>query len=154
MISTLAVTTGYLIHRATWKTIQSHLHTKDYISKLKLLPHDAVVMAGTQTVSVTFWRGLGAGNWQPIAKGSGWPGPDLFNVINTHLENNKRVFLDVDQRFWPTHGWHLEETRMLPELESRFRFRHVADSLYEIRPLSDSTAQDKPNLQRLLENGK
>jgi 4-amino-4-deoxy-L-arabinose transferase-like glycosyltransferase len=150
IISTLAVSTGYVIYHFTWRTIRSHGYTKDYISRLRMLPHDAVVMAGTQTVSVTFWRGIGTGNWTTISKGAGWPGPQLIAVIQSHLREGRRVFLDADPHFWPLQGWHLEETKQLIEIEDHFRFKHVSETIYEIKDLQDTTARDRPELQRLL----
>ncbi len=39
---------------------------------------------------------------------------------------------------------------MIVELEDRFSFRHVEDTIYEVRPLNDATARDHPDLKRLL----
>ena len=124
--------------------------TKDYIVRLKLLPRDAVVMAGAQTVAVTYWRGIGLGEWEAIGTGGGWPGEQLVSVIETYLKRGRRVFLDADPRWWSPCGWQREETRSLVQLESHFRFRRITETIYELRPMTDETARDAPNLVRLL----
>jgi hypothetical protein len=35
-------------------------------------------------------------------------------------------------------------------LEERFSFRKISDTIYELLPKGDPSAQDQPNLQRLL----
>jgi hypothetical protein len=124
--------------------------TKDYGARLAHVPRDAVVIAGGQTVAVTYWRGIGTGEWEAIGTGGGWPGAELVPVIETYLQNGRRVFLDADPRWWSPCGWQREETRQLVQLESRFRFRRVSDTIYEIRPSTDETANDAPNLKSLL----
>lgn len=124
--------------------------TKDYGARLAHVPRDAVVMAGGQTVAVTYWRGIGTGEWDTIGTGGGWPGAELASVIETYLQNGRRVFLDADPRWWSPCGWQLEETRQLVELESRFHFRRISDTIFEIRPLADDSARDVPNLKTLL----
>jgi 4-amino-4-deoxy-L-arabinose transferase-like glycosyltransferase len=124
--------------------------TKDYRMRLALLPPDAVVLAGGQTVAVTYWRGLGLGQWTEIGTGAGWPGANLDQLIETYLKQGRRVFLDQDPRWWSPCGWQLEETRQLVNLESSFGFRKLSDTIYEIRPQQDDTARDAPNLRALL----
>jgi hypothetical protein len=130
--------------------IEKRALTKDYGARLKLVPRDAVMIAGAQTVAVTYWRGIGAGSWETIGTGGGWPGAQLTSTIEAHLNNGRRVFLDADPRWWSPCGWQREEIRELIKLESRFRFRRISDTLYEIKPLSDETANDAPDLQSLL----
>jgi hypothetical protein len=71
-------------------------------------------------------------------------------VIGNYLNQGRRVFLDADSRWWSPCGWQEEETRALVNLEQRFHFHRIADTLYEIRPLKDLTARDNPQLQQLL----
>jgi hypothetical protein len=123
---------------------------KDYGAQLSLVPTDAVMISGSQTVAVTYWRGLGAGRWDVIGSGGTWPGEQLPQVIENYLREGRRVFLDADPRWWADTGWQLSETRMLVQIEPRFRFRRISDTIYEIRPLNDQTANDHPDLQRLL----
>ena len=146
----VAIVTGTLMYRVAWTTLKSHGLVKDYRERLALLPRDAVVMAGGQTVAVTFWRGVGAGRWEVIGTGGGWPGERLVEVIEGYLREGRRVFIDADPLVWSPRGWQLEETRAVARLESRFRFRRVSETIYEIRPPDDPAARDAPNLQRLL----
>jgi hypothetical protein len=39
---------------------------------------------------------------------------------------------------------------VIVELEGQFSFRHVQDTIYEMRPAGDPQARDYPNLKRLL----
>jgi hypothetical protein len=124
--------------------------TKGYKSRLALVPDDAVMMSGAQTVAVTYWRGLGAGHWETIGTGGGWPGAEIASVVENYLRSGRRVFLDADPRWWMPCGWQSGETREIVRLESRFRFRRVGDTIYEIKLPDDDNAHDKPDLQRLL----
>jgi hypothetical protein len=124
--------------------------SKDYIERLRLLPRDAVVMAGGQTVGVTYWRGVGAGEWDAIGTGGGWPGEALASEIEKYLKSGRRVFVDTDPNLWTPCGWQLSEVRQLAQIETRFRFRRVSDTIFEIRPVEDATAVDAPHLQMLL----
>ena len=103
-----------------------------------------------QTVAVTYYRGIGMGRWEVIGTGGGWPGPALVPVIERYLQQGRRVFLDADARWWAVCGWSLEETRAISGLESRFRFRRVSETIFEIRPADDASANDQPDLQSLL----
>jgi 4-amino-4-deoxy-L-arabinose transferase-like glycosyltransferase len=131
------------------ENISKRALTKEYRSRLALLPPDAVVLAGGQTVAVTYWRGIGMGQWTEIGTGAGWPGAQLDSLIETYLKDGRRVFLDQDPRWWAPCGWQLEETLQLIRLESRFHFRRLSDTIYEIRPRDDEAAHDTPNLQSL-----
>lgn len=124
--------------------------TRDYIARLQLVPRDAVIIAGGQTVAVTYYRGTGAGRWEVIGTGGGWPGEELVPVIERYLQQGRRVFLDRDPRWWDVCGWQLAETRAISGLESRFHFRRVSDTIFEIRPLDDEAARDAPDLPSLL----
>ena len=130
--------------------VKNRALTKDYRARLALVPRDAVMISGAQTIAVNYWRGIDAGQWDTIGTGSGWPGAQLFSRIESYLGEDRRVFLDADPRWWSPCGWQSEETRSLAGLEQHFRFRRISDTIYEIRPPHDETAQDRPNLQRLL----
>jgi hypothetical protein len=130
--------------------IKQRSMAKEYRARLALVPPDAVMIAGSQTVAVTYWRGLEAGRWEVIASGGAWPGEQLPQVIEKYLREGRRVFLDADPRWWADTGWQLSETRMLARLETRFRFRRISDTIYEIRPPEDLTANDQPDLQKLI----
>ncbi|HEX8458159.1 MAG TPA: glycosyltransferase family 39 protein [Pyrinomonadaceae bacterium] len=146
--------TGSLVYAFTRQTLASHGITKEYRARLARLPPDAVVMAGGQTVSVNYYRGLGFGRWDVIGTGGGWPGARLEEQLRLHLEQGQRVFVDVDPRLWSMDTWHEQETRALVKLADSFRFRHHALTFYELRPPSDQTARDDPNLKVLLNKPK
>ena len=128
-----------------WRTL-----AKTYNRQLDQLPKDSVVMAGQQSVAVNYWRGIGEGQWDAIGTGSGWPGDGLTATINNYLEHGRRVFVDSDPRWWFVCGWQRQEIPELVAVESSFHYRRVSEFIYEIRPLSDSTATDSPNFSRLL----
>ena len=149
VIVALVVGTGFFVF--AWPTLRSHALTREYRARLALLPPDAVVMAGGQTVAVTYYRALGLGRWDTIGTGGGWPGARLTEVIDEYLHAGRRVYLDADERLWFTDSWRGQETQQLAALEGRFGFRRVAADLYELRPLGDETARDEPHLARLLD---
>jgi len=132
------------------ENLKNRALTKNYIERLRLLPPDAVVIAGAQTVGVTYWRGLGAGNWDVIGTGGGWPGKEVSSIIEKYLSTGRRVFVDTDSRLWSACGWQVEEARELAAVESQFHFRRISETIYEIRSRADETARDVPNLQSLL----
>ena len=143
--------TLFLLHTQRKGFVEKHALVKSYRERLLLLPRDAVVMAGGQTVSVTYWRGVGAGEWDVIGTGAGWPGKErLAPLIESYLKEQRRVFLDTDKDLWSPCGWQREETQTLLQLASRFRFRRVSGTIFELRPLTDETAQDSPHLENLL----
>jgi Dolichyl-phosphate-mannose-protein mannosyltransferase len=123
---------------------------KGYYETLKLIPSDAVVIAGAETVAVTYWRGIGAGQWDHIGVGAGWPAGLLQKKIDEHLAAGRRVFLDMDLRWWQPCPWQSVEVRELAAIEPHFHYRQVAPTVFEIRPLNDSRAMDRPQLDRLL----
>jgi Dolichyl-phosphate-mannose-protein mannosyltransferase len=123
---------------------------KTYDARLKLMPRDAVVIAGAQTVAVQYWRGIGLGEWDWIGVGAGWPAGQLESKIDEHLKAGRRVYLDADPRWWLPCDWHLVEVRELAQIETRFHFKQVAPTVYEIKPLNDPSATDSPHLENLL----
>jgi hypothetical protein len=149
-IVALVVLFGVYIRPVSRQFIQWRALSKNYNAQLSQLPPDAVVMAGQQTVAITYWRGVGEGRWDTIGTGGGWPGDQLATVISNYLAQGRRVFLDSDPRWWFVCGWQRSEIPEVAKLEQRFHFRHISGFLYELRPLSDATANDAPNLKRLL----
>jgi hypothetical protein len=143
---------GWRIYPEAWPTIQHHATWKEYRERLDKIPREnSVVIAGGQTVAVSFWRGVGAGKWESIGTGGGWPGDDrIVGMIQEHLKQGRRVFLDADPRQWTTTGWQASETRAIAALGQHFRFKRVTDTIFEIRPREDQTANDDPELERLL----
>lgn len=150
-VALISVVLGIFLKPSRDKFIAQHALMKDYRERLKLVPPDAVMISGSQSIAVTYWSGLASKDRREvIGAGSGWPGAQLSSVIEKYLAENRRVFLDEDARLWPVCGWQEAETRELVTIEPRFHFRRVSDTIYEIRPLADDTAGDAPNLQRLL----
>jgi hypothetical protein len=146
----VALVFGAVFFLGSWQTIKGHGITKEYRARLALLPDDAVVMAGGQTVSVNYYQGIGLGHWDVVGTGGGFPGAQLENVITNHLRAGRRVFIDTDARLWFNDAWRGGETRALVALAQHFRFRRTSETIYEIRPVDDATAHDDPDLQRLL----
>jgi hypothetical protein len=146
----IAITFSFLLRPVSFDFIQRRAMSKDYRSRLKDVPADAVMISGAQTIAVTYWKNIGAGRWTTIGTGGGWPGERLFSVVEDYFAKNQRVFIDSDPRWWVPCGWQREEIPLIVQLEDRFRFRRVNDTIFELRPLSDKTALDTPNLKRLL----
>jgi hypothetical protein len=130
--------------------IERRAMSKEYKHRLELLPDNAVMISGSQTIAVNYWAGIGSGHWEAIGTGGGWPGAKLFPLIEDYLKAGRRVFIDTDTRWWLPCGWQRDEIPMIVELESHFRFRKVSETIYELRPLEDPTARDNPNLKKLL----
>jgi hypothetical protein len=146
----VAVAFGVLLWPLRNAQVQVRAAAKEYDAQLRILPRDAVMISGAQTVAVMYWRGLDEGDWEVIGPGAGWPESRLASVIENYLAHGRRVFLDADPRWWQPCGWHVPEIQELAQLESSFRFRRVTLTIYEIRPASDPTAIDKPGLENLL----
>lgn len=141
---------GLLIRPASSDYFNHLVLARDYHTRLRLMPRDAVVIAGAETVAVTYWHGIGAGDWEAIGIGAGWPEAKLQETIANYLKSGRRVFLDADPRWWQPCSWHLSEIDELAKIENHFHFRQVAPTVFEIRPLDDPAATDKPHLEKLL----
>jgi 4-amino-4-deoxy-L-arabinose transferase-like glycosyltransferase len=141
---------GLLIRPAGSEYFNRLALAKTYDARLNLMPRDAVVIAGSQTVAVNYWRGIGAGEWDAIGVGAGWPQGKLEEKITNYLKSGRRVFLDTDDRWWQPCSWHLTEIDELAKIDTRFHFRKVAPTVFEIRPLDDGSATDQPHLESLL----
>lgn len=137
------------IRPASHEFIQRRAMSKGYREQLLKVPRDAVMISGAQTIAVTYWKAIGAGDWNTIGTGGGWPA-DLVRAIEDHLAAGRRVFLDADPRWWLPCGWQRDEIPAIVALQQRFRFQKVSETIYEIRPATDGTARDVPDLQRLL----
>jgi hypothetical protein len=146
----IALALGLVLKPSRDKFVEKHGLTLAYLARLKLVPPDAVLLAGGQTVAVTYWRGLGLGQWEAIGTGGGWPGERLAPLIEDYLRAGRRIFLDTDPAVWSPCGWQLEETRAIAQLAKRFHFRRFSETMYELRPADDETARDAPDLQALL----
>jgi hypothetical protein len=124
--------------------------SKEYRRQLANVPRDAVMISGSQTIAVIYWKAIGAGDWKTIGTGGGWPGNNLVPLIENYLADNRRVFLDSDPRWWVPCGWQRDEIPAIINLQERFSFRRVTETIYELRPRGEPGATDSPNLERLL----
>src|SRR6185436_14888349 len=149
-VTIVAIAMGVLFQPRSNEYLNRLALAKGYYETLKLIPSDAVVIAGAQTVAVTYWRGIGAGKWDHIGVGAGWPAGLLQKKIEEHLGAGRRVFLDIDSRWWQPCSSHQVEIRELAAIEPHFHFRKVAPTVFEVRPATDTSANDKPNLSGLL----
>jgi len=146
----IAVAMGFLFQPRSNEYLNRLALAKDYKATLELLPRDAVVIAGAQTVAVTYWRGIGVGQWEHIGTGAGFPAGKLQQKIEENLRSGRRVFLDIDRRWWQPCSWQAAEIREIVSITPHFHFRTVAPTIYEIRPVEDASASDQPQLERLL----
>ena len=149
-IVVIAVAMGFLFQPRSNEYLNRLALAKDYKATLDLLPRDAVVIAGAQTVAVTYWRGIGVGEWQHIGTGAGFPAGKLREKIEEHLRAGRRVFLDIDPRWWQPCSWQAAEIRELAAIDSHFHFKQIAPTIYEIRIIDDASAADQPHLEKLL----
>jgi hypothetical protein len=149
-VALIAVILGLYLKPSRDKFTAQHAAGLSYRERLKLVPEDAVLISGSQSIAVTYWRGIGMGRWDVIGAGSGWPAGQLAAFVAGHLLDNRRVVIDADPRFWSPCGWQAVETRELAGLATGFRFRRLSDNLYEVRPVTDETARDEAKLESLL----
>lgn len=134
----------------SYEFIERRAMSKEYRHRLEAVPLDAIMISGSQTIAVHYWASIGAGRWKTIGTGGGWPGDKLIPIIENHINHRRRVFIDADTRWWIVCGWQRDEIPAIVELERHFSFRHVKDTIYELSWRGDPTAQDHPNLSRLL----
>jgi len=146
----LALAFGVYIRPVSLEFIQRRAMNRDYRQQLAKLPRNAVMISGSQTIAVTYWKAIGAGDWETIGTGGGWPGEQFIPLIENYLKQGRRVFIDTDPRWWLPCGWQRDEIPVIVGLEQRFSFRRVSETVYEIRPRGDETAHDLPELKRLL----
>jgi 4-amino-4-deoxy-L-arabinose transferase-like glycosyltransferase len=150
VIALIGVSFGVYLWPIRSATVKVRAASKEYDQELMKVPRDAVMISGAQTVAVIYWRALGAGEWDTIGPGAGWPQGNLDQTIADYLKSGRRVFLDADPRWWQPCGWHVSEVRELVKIQTRFHFRRVAPTLFEIRPLDDPGASDQSHLENLL----
>jgi hypothetical protein len=149
-IGLLAITFFIFVRPVSYEFIQRRAMSKEYKHRLEQVPLDAIMISGAQTIAVQYWASIGSGRWKTIGTGGGWPGDNLFSIVQNHLNHRRRVFIDTDPRWWVPCSWQRDEIPLIVELENRFSFRHVNDTIYEISWQGDPAARDNPNLRRLL----
>jgi hypothetical protein len=149
-IFVLAMLFGIFMRPVSHEFIQRRAMSKEYKQQLLVVPDNAVMISGAQTIAVKYWAAIGSGHWETIGTGGGWPGPKLFSVIADYFKDGRRVFIDTDARWWLPCGWQRDEIPLIADLEQHFSFRRVTDTIYELRPKGDETARDTPNLKQLL----
>lgn len=147
-----AVVFSLLIRPASRQFIERRAMSKEYRHQLATLPRDAVMISGSQTIAVTYWKAMGLGEWETIGTGGGWPGDNLVPVIEKHLQDGRRVFLDADPQWWLPCGWQRDEIPVIVKLQEQFKFRRATDTILEIRPPFEqgTGAFEHPQLERLL----
>ena len=150
VIVLMAVVLFIYMRPISFEFVERRAMSKDYKHRLEHVPPDAVMISGSQTIAVHYWAAIGDGDWKAIGTGGGWPGDRLFSVVQERLNEGRRVFIDADPRWWLPCGWQRDEIPTIVRLEEHFSFRRVTETIYELRPLGDPTAQDHPNLKRLL----
>ena len=150
VIVIVAVVLFIFMRPISFEFIQRRAMSREYKHRLEQVPPDAVMISGAQTIAVNYWAAIGDGDWKAIGTGGGWPGDRLFSTIETYFNEGRRVFIDADPRWWVPCGWQREEIPMIVKLEEHFSFRRVSETIYELRPLGDPLATDKPELKRLL----
>lgn len=145
----LATIFTILIKPVSQEFIQRRALSKEYRHQLAKLPRDAVMISGAQTIAVTYWKAIGAGEWKTIGTGGGWPG-DLAKAIDDHFAAGRRVFLDADPRWWLPCGWQRDEIPAIVALERRYKLEKVTDTIFEVKPAIDGDVREVPELHRLL----
>jgi hypothetical protein len=146
----LALTFSLMIRPASKQFIARRAMSKEYRHQLLNVPRDAVMISGSQTIAVTYWKAIGAGDWKTIGTGGGWPGDDLVPLIQRYLNENRRVFLDADPRWWLPCSWQRDEIPAIVKLQETFSFRRVTETIYELRPRGEAGVNDVPHLEKLL----
>jgi hypothetical protein len=150
VVLAVAVIFAVLSRRAGQQFSERRAMSKEYRRQLANVPRDAVMISGSQTIAVIYWKAIGAGDWKTIGTGGGWPGDNLVPLIRNYLADNRRVFLDSDPRWWMPCGWQRDEIPAIVNLQEHFSFRRLNDTIYELRPRGEPGASDSPNLERLL----
>ena len=146
----LAVVFSLMVRPLSQKFFERRAMTKEYREQLANVPRDAVMISGSQTIAVTYWKAIGAGDWKTIGTGGGWPGDGLVPLIESYLKENRRVFLDTDPRWWLPCSWQRDEIPAIVKLQEQFSFRRVMGTIYELRPRGEPGATDWPKLEKLL----
>ncbi|HSS18529.1 MAG TPA: glycosyltransferase family 39 protein [Pyrinomonadaceae bacterium] len=145
-----AIVFSLMIRPASRLFIERRAMSKEYRYQLEHVPRNAVMISGSQTIAVTYWKAIGLGDWKTIATGSGWPGDQLVPTIEQYFSEGRGVFIDSDPRWWLPCGWQRDEIPAVVDLQKRFSFRKVTETIYELRRRGEAGAVDNPALEKLL----
>ncbi|HUQ31156.1 MAG TPA: glycosyltransferase family 39 protein, partial [Pyrinomonadaceae bacterium] len=99
-VALIAIVLGFYLKPSRDKFTAQHAAMREYGARLSLVPKDALMISGAQSIAVTYWREVGRGRWEVVGAGSGWPEGQLAAVIEKYLGENRRVIIDTDPRFW------------------------------------------------------
>src|SRR5258708_5358693 len=105
-IALIGVSFGVFLWPLRSATVNVRAASKVYDRELMKVPRDAVMISGAQTVAVIYWRGVGAGGWDGIGPGAGWPQGKLEKTIADYLHSGRRVLLDAELHWWQHLCWH------------------------------------------------
>ncbi len=78
----LAVIFFIYVRPISFEFVQRRAMSKEYKHRLELVPSDAIMISGSQTIAVHYWAAIGDGKWKTIGTGGGWPGDKLFSTID------------------------------------------------------------------------
>jgi 4-amino-4-deoxy-L-arabinose transferase-like glycosyltransferase len=145
----LATIFTILIKPVSTEFIERRAMSKEYRRQLEKVPRDAVMISGAQTIAVTYWKAIGAGAWQTIGTGGGWP-TDLEQTVADHLTAGRRVFIDADPRWWLPCGWQRDEIPAVVALEHSFSINKVSGTIFEIQMPTAGEVRAVPELHALL----
>lgn len=145
-----AVFFGIYVKPISRDYIERRAMSKEYREHLVKLPSNAVMISGGQTIAVKYWAAIGSENWETIGTGGGWPGEHLVPIIEGYLAEGRPVFIDTDPQLWSPCSWQRYEIPAIVDLEQRFNFRQVTDTIFELRSPDESKMSDVPQLERLL----
>lgn len=115
-----------------------------YLSRIEMLPEDAVFIAGSRTPLVHFYANLGArSKWKAIPAGSGWPDERLGEVIDGHLREGRAVYVDFDRALWYLGAREKpREWKGLEMIRREYRLERVSEELHRIVGRSSPRERD------------
>lgn len=150
LLVAFAIFFGIYVKPISRDYVERRAMSREYREHLVKLPSNAVMISGGQTIAVKYWAAIGSENWETIGTGGGWPGEHLVPIIEGYLAEGRPVFIDTDPHLWSPCSWQRYEIPAIVDLEQRFNFRQVTDTIFELRSSDESTISDVPQLDRLL----
>ena len=113
-----------------------------YLS-MQNLPDDAVVIAGPGTPVALHLNRLGEKRFNIIASGWDWPGKDLDNHVAELIHNNRRVYVNLDKRYWSRGPRDSGEWEQLRAAAGKYRIAPAVGPLFELREIPTETQPDQ-----------